>query len=951
MFIWVADMYLKKIGLKLSGDSVEFTSNGVLLRNLELNTKKINKIVFKQKPFGIVDSHIETVTLQLSNVSVDGVSIWIDERSPETIAEKREKVMPKVTGKNYSDLINLIRTIVSDLVNQFNANFTNLSIVFRHLGLTVRIDAVNIWYQNIIVSNITTDPPLVIIDKLQVNQEMALVVDTAKLTMPAPELIARLKSGSGGGGGESIPFTLSIINLEFAMGNNLLWRGSNIVCHGKNKFTFDSLILESDLFERICLHAKKGEITLFSIPPEKIPTPTTAESELFTTTNIVYANIAKPHTLKPRGIIHNYIRHKLWPSIINIQINTLLVQDLQMYLPMIKKVIPQKNGSGDNSRRIQISVNNIDMYSCYGLDAIHGIKTSFYIDKIYAIVVSKYLIGTDQDTHITDPLLVYHRQLQIGGAWVSMIEVSIDKIIKFFTPKKKHHLAVSEMSRVDTLVQSMFRSHPDLTENYGNQSVSWLAQSIFIINCDSLIAHYHINSTSLERTVSGIQKMGQFIFETKKVELFNSVRGELFLTAARLVCNDVITFNSLRWNWGDKHDFSIDTIAATLRPHDLSELFPKELKKELKVFRGSQPLTNYFESAALQKLARNQKDREAELQKLDSIKIIADYHIRLKECNTKFIKLTEKSSVFGHLSVRLIQIQFIQKTGGVDNISVDVNGLGIRLGKQLAVKIPELKIRDFVDGSRWSNIMSTKDMIISFVGGSLDVRTPNKIYLNLDKRAIKFINSYSKDTKISKGRSMLRRIFTSKLEIIFSVRSKISLKNTKIKISPLRVEGPNLSEKILMRLLLDNDKFAILLQGIKPLGPFVRIVRDGLKILNIKDPSFTVSERINKFLHTSAVEVLEIVSAIGNLPESERKKISVYADQPLTTKDGIISAKKEFIEGMNAILNLLRNRSSVGVIDIPLIFIRPFTNSISKIMLGILNEIDEDHREIAIHKY
>jgi hypothetical protein len=189
------------------------------------------------------------------------------------------------------------------------------------------------------------------------------------------------------------------------------------------------------------------------------------------------------------------------------------------------------------------------------------------------------------------------------------------------------------------------------------------------------------------------------------------------------------------------------------------------------------------------------------------------------------------------------------------------------------------------------------------------------------------------------------------LDIVVSVKDVISLKNTKIKISPMRIEGPALKEKIIMKLLSENDKLAILLQGIKPLRPFVKIIRDGLLILNMRDTSTSTPERIQKFLHTSATEILELGAAIGSIPESERKKISFYANQPLSTKDGFTEAGGEFVEGVQAIMDMISQNSKAGLLDIPLVMIRPFTNSISKVLLGILNEIDPERREIALNKY
>ena len=96
---------------------------------------------------------------------------------------------------------------------------------------------------------------------------------------------------------------------------------------------------------------------------------------------------------------------------------------------------------------------------------------------------------------------------------------------------------------------------------------------------------------------------------------------------------------------------------------------------------------------------------------------------------------------------------------------------------------------------------------------------------------------------------------------------------------------------------------------------------------------------------------MELGAATGSIPESERKKISFYANQPLSTKDGFTEAGGEFVEGVQAIMDMISQNSKAGLLDIPLVMIRPFTNSISKVLLGILNEIDPERREIALNKY
>lgn len=1051
MFVLVADLYLKKfIQFEISSLQSTLVDDNYILKvqKLKLNKQKLNGSFFKNRNFKIADSNIDQIIVPLydygGTINIDNVQIDLDNIDPDNptgsyavsigqslILEAQKLVeLQQSTGslcfdpnpETETDGIFLsIKELIQVFVDQFKITINRIEINFRHLDLVFSFKNIvgqqkHISFQDCEISqgrgNILVNVNHIKVE--WVDNSSTIQIKHVEMAYPEMTIINSLKSLTVRSG-QSVENNVakntdhhhhhqSPINICI---NELVIRKNEHLVYVQN---LRSEITKSD--QMYCIHlgdvkvkngdncildANECEVTFMIVPDQT--TSRDVDPELFAESSTIYAGTVKPSALKDKNCIYNYIRKQIWGLIINVNVNTLnvnntgdavnkLIQDI-LVTKKNKDTSHPSESENTASYRVQISVNNIDIQNVQPEIDITGIRSCIYIDPIYIIGLSKYIICTSHDTHLTDPIFVYLRdphESKIGMS-IKVAQVCLDKLVtqiqkKIKTPKQgSMNMSSSQPDLQDLEVvhthnkfsQNLFRSQqvtPSVTTKTSTQSAN-----DFIIVCESLTLNYKLvaepSESVLTQTVGATTatttlNVSNYVLELENTELYSVTSNKtMYLNTTKVVCNDVITFESVHWKWDQtgQHNFSIDSIIGVLRPKDLSNLFPQNVQSKVKqkLKAGEiKKLDNYFESEALQKFLEkviNPRDQDGELKRLDLVNIIPDYLTQ----GVKPVEIRSEPSgggvigLLGQLSVRNINMQFIQETGGPSCVNLEVDRLKMELSKEtnkFLVRIPNLRIRDYVDGSVWSNIAVTKDIQVTFVGGTLDITTPHRMYLNLDKRALRFMNNYSKDTKIAQGKSMIRRIFTSHLEIIVSVKSTISLKDSKITVTPMRIEGPNLSEKIILKLLMDNDKLAILLEGIKPLRPFVKIIRDGIAILNIQDRSGrTVTERIQKFLHTSAAEILELGAEIGSLPESERNKISFYANQPLNVKTGFTDAGKEFVTGIEAIMNLIKQKSKAGVLDIPLIMIRPFTNSISKVMLGVLNEMDPERREIALNKY
>jgi len=955
IFVLVADIYLKNF--------ISFHSTEVNDYVIKLNKCKLNSTILKNAKFKISDSNIESIEFfSFNTIKMNDVEIFLDKYDGSESIDKSLILEPCIILPNTDNLSGFepfkeIKSIVKDLIGQFNMTVNKLTIHLVEYNIDIIIDSIDAMYESTKLNgiNIIRTTSILNIDSLifsRNNNSKLVSVMISNLTIVGLDdnlkVLKLFKNGTTTTSKKE--WSIQINTLLFYYEKRVILTGYDILIQKGVTPEIKILIKKFDASQDDLIFLKSSDINITVLTNLNCPKEN-HDTELFTKDDKIYSGIVKPKSIKSKNIVYNYIRKQIWPNIINIDANTLVADnskvDIYNLILKLTKKKTDKTGKTDNFR-IQINVNNIDIKNVNELD-VTGICTCIYIDPHYIIGLSKYLLCTTHDIHLTDMMVVNNRKpaqdMNEIGVHIELGDISIDKIIKLKAKSNVKEVSSScDLSNPKGLSNIVFRSQ----QNFTNKNVNYLDNLKFSINIKTLM----------------VQKKNKNVpwltFEFNDTEIYSrsiQPKESLFFVAQKITCNDIINLNTFRWVWGDEHECTIDSIVGTLRPNDLSELFPKEanyismLKNDLSGIRLG--TVDNYQLDTIQKLLRKNTiiSRNDEIQHLDSIKIIPNWCLT-DQLDTEFLK--KQTPAFGKVYIKTTRLQFVQESGGPSCITLDIESLRMEadmLNSKVNINLPNLRIRDYVDGSVWSNILATRDTSISFVGGTLDISTLNKIFLNLDSRAVKFINNYSKDTKIEPGKSIIKRIFTTRLDIVVSVKDVISLKNTKIKISPLRIEGPALKEKIIMKLLSENDKLAILLQGIKPLRPFVKIIRDGLLILNMRDTSTSAPERIQKFLHTSATEILELGAAIGSIPESERKKISFYANQPLSTKDGFTEAGGEFVEGVQSIMDMISQKSKAGLLDIPLVMIRPFTNSISKVLLGILNEIDPERREIALNKY
>lgn len=886
--IIVSDVYLKKfITFESCGIDEQYT---IKFNKVSLNTSGTSGPI-KNPYFEITDSNIDHVSIHTDlTMHIGNVKLFINPINTHTV--------PKTTSSTISPSVDSIfleiKNIIHSLLNKFKLTIDNCSIIINKFNLILNIESISATYTQITCTKMSTQYL-----NININLHKLLTTWSTKQLL-IDELIIKHND--------------KLITIKCLLLNLTKWQ-----------ITFDSFL--ANYFGNST--GTNGIITITHTEDKGVSGGGGGDGgSLFSESNTIFHGIVKPKSLKAPDIIYNYIRTKICNWIINIDINTVTLVNGK--LPNFGSSNISKGGQFNLlDIRCQLNINNIDV--SFGNIGLTGIKTSVYVDPWYIIGLSKYLLCTYGNINITDPIIVKDKN---GGIYGTLKEGFIN--LSEFIKRETENLATSQYVKNTEQFTNLFRSQ-QLNQFYPDKSTNeiWKHQLF-----DTLGTITITDSFKFEGIQSGIKG------ELKNVELYPNGEG-VSITASKLICNDVMIFNSVHWKYGSLHEIYIESITGTFKPKDLNKFFPNETTPFKPGSKISNNIEKYFESEALQHFLEKVINPSEELQRLNLINIISDYSIK-PNCTIEFQKFKKCNSV----SIKTINLQFIQEIGE-SSVNLEIDLLKIELNKKLNkinILVPNLRLRDYVDGSVWSNIIATKDTKVSFVGGTLDISTPHKVYLNIDKRAFRFLNNYSKDTKIPRGKSVIRRIFTSHIEIIFSVKSAISLKDSKLIITPLKVEGPNLSEKIILKLLMDNDKIAVILEGIKPLRPFVKIIRDGIAILGINNRSGkTITERIQKFLHTSATEILEIGAEIGNLPGNS--KISFYANQPLNIKNGLTDAGKEFVNGIEDIMDLIKQKSNAGLLDIPLIMIRPFTNSISKVMLGVLNELDPSRREIALNKY
>jgi hypothetical protein len=1006
IFVLIADLYLKNfIKFNVSSFHSTVVSDYVIKStHLKLNKYKLNHSILKNAKFKISDSNIESISVPFNGffsfdtVEIDGIEIFLDSFDPDnpdgtqlsrSVGEslileaqkiKDSVVLPAIplSECNGFEPFKEIKSIVKDLIEQFNVNINKLTIHLVKYNVDIIVSTIAATYEsvqckgiNIIRTNGIGSTILNIDSLVFVRNDKAPEILISNLTIMGIDDNLKLfeKSTSTSTSSSKKEWCIKINTLLFYLEKGVILSGYNILIQKGTTPEIKISMKNFDASKDDLIFLKSSDINITVLTNVLTNGTTSKEShdtELFTKDDKIYSGIVKPRCIKSKTVVYNYIRKQIWSTIINIDANTLVADNSKVNIynlvsSLIKK-LKKSNSDVDKTDktddfRIQINVNNIDIKEIYTALDVTGICTCIYIDPLYIVGLSKYLLCTTHDIHLTDLMIVNSRnpaQTHEIGVHIELGDISIDKIINYVNQLKSKSNAKEvstscDLSNPNPSQNVLFRSQQHFVKK---EKVNYLSDLKFSINIKTLMVQ--------KKTISenGSMELPWLTFEFNESEIYSrnvKTNEPIFFVSQKIICNDIIHFNTFRWVWGDSHDCTIDSIMGTLRPNDLSELFPKEVQLMLKNDLSGVRLgtVDNYQLDNVQKLLRKNSiaARNNEIQRLDSVKIMSNWCLT-DQLDTELLK--KQTPVFGKVYIKTTCLQFVQESGGPSCITLDIESLRIEadmLNSKITSSIPNLRIRDYVDGSVWSNILATRDTDISFVGGTLDISTLNKIFLNLDSRSVKFINNYSKDTKIEPGKSVIKRIYTTRLDIVVSVKDVISLKNTKIKISPMRIEGPALKEKIIMKLLSENDKLAILLQGIKPLRPFVKIIRDGLLILNMRDTSTSTPERIQKFLHTSATEILELGAAIGSIPESERKKISFYANQPLSTKDGFTEAGGEFVEGVQAIMDMISQNSKAGLLDIPLVMIRPFTNSISKVLLGILNEIDPERREIALNKY
>ena len=105
-----------------------------------------------------------------------------------------------------------------------------------------------------------------------------------------------------------------------------------------------------------------------------------------------------------------------------------------------------------------------------------------------------------------------------------------------------------------------------------------------------------------------------------------------------------------------------------------------------------------------------------------------------------------------------------------------------------------------------------------------------------------------------------------------------------------------------------------------------------------------------KYAHNCTVTILEMGGGIIRMPEQIGQQRSVFANEPRNFSEGMHRAGEDFVKNMKTVVTFAADENA-DLLSLPMVMIRPFTNSISDIFLGICNQMNPERYKEIQEKY
>jgi hypothetical protein len=279
--------------------------------------------------------------------------------------------------------------------------------------------------------------------------------------------------------------------------------------------------------------------------------------------------------------------------------------------------------------------------------------------------------------------------------------------------------------------------------------------------------------------------------------------------------------------------------------------------------------------------------------------------------------------------------------------------------------LSNLSFVDNISTSVWKNALWTENLNIKYSNKFLGISPKSVINFNIDNDILdmicKYINDFNQlgqldqlDQLDKSNDIILTCLEINDFEIFLNFKPKriklMPIRDTKLLFKGIHLYSisnnsksiENIKKKILEEWFNFNN-IVNLFGGIKHIKPLTNISTVLINFFLIifypsHDSNSTFIKQIKQIFKVSLIELLQLGASL-QLPNN---KISVYANQPISIKDGINQAYDEVVFGIK-IENKLLNKIKM----IPLGINRGF----SKILLGICNQLDPNRIKIMNNKY
>ena len=335
-----------------------------------------------------------------------------------------------------------------------------------------------------------------------------------------------------------------------------------------------------------------------------------------------------------------------------------------------------------------------------------------------------------------------------------------------------------------------------------------------------------------------------------------------------------------------------------------------------------------------------------------------------------------------------------KKKWGDDNfVALQISDFVIHVmeDNRISAKVYQIECIDGIKSSLWYKAMYTQNVEVYWLNGYLSIKFGRDINLNIDQNFLMFIDSYfdleSLETpgdlidnpsimgmpetetrepnktpfqSIHISKTVFRLDFKPKQSNdFFEFVNFIPLRNAKVVFDEFYLFGikstNHLIQKVMMNFIANIGNVQGLIAGIKPLKPVAKILSNAQNVvvvpMNTKlDENFMkeFKSKMKKMVKNTTVEVLEVGSGFN---VSLKGRPSIYADQPGSIQEGLSQAHIEFTEGIQTVVAFVKDTENFDLLSLPVAVVKPFTGSLSKIFLGICNQIDPERKKRMDAKY